>query len=328
MGMRHGRKLAIGVVIGLAALLAGGIATAAVPSDDGSIHVCVGIDGKGAVKGDLRILDPDAAGKDGTCKKNEMELVLNTQELPATCAEGQVIKLVGGAWSCAADEDTTYDAGTGLGLDGTTFSVDPNTVQSRVTGACAENEAIQSIDADGNVVCDPDDDTTYSAGTGLQLSGTQFSVDPSSVQSRVTGTCAPTQAIRAVAANGSVTCAAITEPRVLAPAAAQISTTEGERVLLEAHGVQIVGKCADGAGTVDVRVASGGFANVVSDSRKHTRGQTVSPGVDLTIGTADGGSLDRGDFNISHQNTQVLNGSFYVVLVGGSCQFNASATRS
>jgi hypothetical protein len=44
------------------------------------------------------------------------------------------------------------------------------------------------------------------AGTGLVLSGSQFSVDTNVIQQRVTGACTSGNAIRAVDANGTVTC--------------------------------------------------------------------------------------------------------------------------
>ena len=83
------------------------------------------------------------------------------------------------------DQDTTYNAGAGLLLSRTTFSADLGVLQSRVTRTCTTGSAIRSIGADGSVQCEPDDDTTYSAGTGLMLSGTSFSADSSALQSQL-----------------------------------------------------------------------------------------------------------------------------------------------
>lgn len=51
-------------------------------------------------------------------------------------------------------------------------------VQTRVTGTCPAGNSIRTINADGTVVCEPDDDsaTAYTAGPGLTLTGTQFGV--------------------------------------------------------------------------------------------------------------------------------------------------------
>lgn len=74
------------------------------------------------------------------------------------------------------DDDTTYTAGTGLTLSGNQFSVNTALIQARVTESCSSGNAIRVINPDGTVTCEPDDNTTYTAGTGLSLSGNQFSL--------------------------------------------------------------------------------------------------------------------------------------------------------
>jgi len=51
-----------------------------------------------------------------------------------------------------------------------------------------------------------DNDTTYSAGHGLKLTGTAFSVDFTVYQKRLTGTCYEDEVIRAIDVNGALTC--------------------------------------------------------------------------------------------------------------------------
>ncbi len=55
---------------------------------------------------------------------------------------------------------------------------------------------------------DGDDDTTYTAGTGLALSGGEFSANTSYLQRRVSSSCATGSAIRVISADGTVTCQA------------------------------------------------------------------------------------------------------------------------
>lgn len=71
------------------------------------------------------------------------------------------------------DTDTKYSAGTGLDLTGTTFS---NAGVRSITQD-KDNGRILSINTGGTTtsITIPDNNTTYSAGTGLNLNGTVFS---------------------------------------------------------------------------------------------------------------------------------------------------------
>jgi deleted-in-malignant-brain-tumors protein 1 len=51
------------------------------------------------------------------------------------------------------DDDTTYSAGTGLDLVGTTFHADTGYLQRRVTGICSLGWSVIGVNADGSVTC-------------------------------------------------------------------------------------------------------------------------------------------------------------------------------
>ncbi|HIC88151.1 MAG TPA: hypothetical protein EYP04_01930 [Anaerolineae bacterium] len=77
------------------------------------------------------------------------------------------------------NEDQAGAVTSAMIQDGTIAAADVNTnqIQRRVSNACGAGYAIRTINADGSVVCEPDDNTTYSAGNGLSLGvGNVFNV--------------------------------------------------------------------------------------------------------------------------------------------------------
>ena len=96
----------------------------------------------------------------------------------AGSTNGQVLKFDGTNWVPGADSDTTYTAGTGLSLAGTTFTLDAHLDDlSDVDTISATTGQVLKYDGTGWVAADDaDTDTTYTAGTGITLNGTEFSL--------------------------------------------------------------------------------------------------------------------------------------------------------
>jgi hypothetical protein len=139
---------------------------------------------------DLGSVTPlDATVFSGT--KKYLEVTIDGQlTTPRIVIESTPYAIRSGEASHSVDSDT-------LGTHPASF------FQARVSNACNSGSAIASIDATGSVTCQAI--PTYTAGTGLLLTGSQFSVDTSAIQARVSGVC-NTGAIETIAANGTVTC--------------------------------------------------------------------------------------------------------------------------
>jgi len=111
-----------------------------------------------------------------------------------TCGNGEVPKWNGSDWACSTDADSGGDitgvtAGTGLTGGGASGNVniaaDTAYLQRRVLSLCAPGQSIRVINANGSVICEVDTDTntTYTAGSGLNLAGTTFSIAPDGINS-------------------------------------------------------------------------------------------------------------------------------------------------
>ncbi|MBU2904444.1 hypothetical protein KO529_06565, partial [Arenibacter algicola] len=70
------------------------------------------------------------------------------------------------------DDDTTYTAGAGLTLTGTTFAFDGSSITPDWTTL---------INVPAGFADNTDNDTTYSAGAGLTLTGTVFALDNTTI---------------------------------------------------------------------------------------------------------------------------------------------------
>lgn len=149
-----------------------------------------------------------------------------------SCAAGESIRVINpdGTVVCEVDSDTdtntTYSAGSGMKLNGTVFSTDSTVSQHRVNGSCAAGESINAINEDGSVTCQPDANTTYSAGTGLKLNAGVFTSDPAQTQKRLGQSCAAGSSIRAINEDGTVDCQLDTNSTYSAGSGMQMVGTE------------------------------------------------------------------------------------------------------
>ena len=109
--------------------------------------------------------------------RNQLD-IRESYQLPQTCAHGLIPEWNDGMklWQCGKDDDTTYTAGFGLKLQGTTFGVVTDTVQARVGELCGTGYAIREVTATGGVVCEP---VQPIAGVGTTTNGLQVSIAPS-----------------------------------------------------------------------------------------------------------------------------------------------------
>ena len=120
------------------------------------------------------------------------------RRVTGTCASGAVSQVKADGTVTCVPTGTTYTGTAPVTVSGTTISLS--------TGGCSSGQALKYNGSAFACAADNDTNTTYTAGTGLTLSGTQFSADLTKVQARLTTSCAAGSSIRDISAAGVPTC--------------------------------------------------------------------------------------------------------------------------
>jgi hypothetical protein len=72
--------------------------------------------------------------------------------LPTGCDSGEIAEWNGTAWACGVDSNTTYTAGTGLDVTGTTFSIEPD-FRVKNTPDCPSGQFATGFADTGTITC-------------------------------------------------------------------------------------------------------------------------------------------------------------------------------
>jgi len=247
------------------------------------------------------------------------------------------------------DNDTTYSAGTGLTLSGTTFSANTTYLQRRVTGTCDSGNAIRVIAADGTVTCQAvgggaGDITAVYAGTGLTGGGASGDVtlfaDAAYMQRRVSGTCTAGNAIRVVNADGTVTCESVgggggwslTGNAGTTPGTNFLGTTDNKALEIKVYGARamriepnatspnLIGGYSGSwvtAGAYGATISGGGggpdYPNRVTDTHGAVGGGAGNQAGDDAGTTTDaaGATVAGGVYNIAGGEGASIGGGYY-----------------
>ncbi len=219
-----------------------------------------------------------------------------------TCSGTTKLQWTGSAFICSADQDTTYTAGTGLALSGTTFSLANTTVtpgsnynnvtvdaQGRVTSA--SNIAYLTAETDGVI---GNEILNATSGGGLTRSGTGTNLDPYTL----------------AIATGGITADMIGDNSITSSKIAQ-----GAIAL-----VDMGNNSVDSTKIIDGSIALADLANNSIDSSKIIDGSVT--GSDIASGTITNGNLLNSSLTVV-SGSGLINGG--TVSLGGTTTLNIGA---
>lgn len=227
-----------------------------------------------------------------------------TEVTAAPYAWGAAVALANSVTTTSLVDGSVQPADIATGAVGTT-QINAAQVQRRVSGACAGTQGVQSVNADGTVVCGNfagNAGTVTSIATGAGLTGGPITangtisvapggigaaeINPAQVQRRVGGVCSGNSYVRQINADGTVVCGAappggwsLSGNAGTNPSTNFIGTTDAQALVVRSDN-QRVGQFA----SIALTGPAGGYtANVLlgsphNDIRPGVRGATISGG--------------------------------------------------
>lgn len=245
------------------------------------------------------------------------------------CGDGYAVQEVNedGSVLCRLVDNTTYAAGPGLILTGTTFLADPTYLQRRV-GACGDGYAIQQVNEDGSVVCQ---NAYYAAGTGLELVSSTFALQP---PYRLPQSCAGSEIPKWTGAAwecasdevGLGTYWNLTGNAGTDPDINYIGTTDGQPLNLQVNGLRalrlepnavspnVIGGYLGNVVTTDAYAATiGGGGSSGNTNRVTDDYGTVSGGLNNQAGDGSGTTFDRAYATVGGGSSNTASGLFAAI---------------
>ncbi|WP_148285333.1 hypothetical protein [Flavobacterium sp. B17] len=298
----------------------------------------------------------------GTAASPTVAKIQNKAVSSTAPTNGQVLKYntTTSAWEPSADADTntTYTAGNGLTLTGTSFSANDATTGTKgivqltgdLTGTAAsptvakiQNKAVSSTaPTNGQVLkyntttsawepaADTDTNTTYTAGNGLTLSGTSFSANDATTGTKgivqLSGDLTGTAASPTVAKiqNKTVSSTAPTNGQVLKY---NTTTSAWEPAADTDTNTTYTGSASINLnGTSFERTALSGDVTASANSNTTTIAANAVTSAKIADGTVANGDLDAGVGGI-YKGNGALSGNTIVAQGGRTLAFTSTATN-